>query len=82
MKKMMSTTALAKPYINVNQNSVLAFSQSYQAPLASAVYLSQIPSTGVYDNMKLAYFVGFLALISAWIAYIVIARKKEVEGRN
>ena len=72
----------ANCYTNVGQNSVLAFSQGYQAPLASAVYLSQIPSTGVYDNMKLAYFVGFLALFSAWIAYIVIARKKEVEGRN
>jgi hypothetical protein len=60
----------------------LSFSQSYQPPLASAVYLSQIPSTGVYDNMKLVYFVGFLGLFSAWIAYIVIARKKEVEARN
>jgi len=69
-------------YTNVNQNSVLSFSQSYQPPLASAVYLSQIPSTGVYDNMKLVYFVGFLGLFSAWIAYIVIARKKEVEARN
>ena len=69
-------------YANVGQNSVLAFSQSYQAPLASAVYLSEIPSTGVYDNYKLAFFVGFLALISAWIAYIIVARKKEVEARN
>jgi hypothetical protein len=72
----------ANCYTNVVQNSVLSFSQSYQTPLASAVYLSQIPSTGVYDNMKLAYFVGFLALFSAWVAYIVIARKREVEERN
>ena len=72
----------ANCYTNVGQNSVLSFSQAYQAPLASAVYLSQIPSTGVYDNMKLVYFVGFLALFSAWIAYIVIARKKEAGELN
>jgi len=66
----------ANCYTNVVQNSVLSFSQSYQTPLASAVYLSQIPSTGVYDNMKLAYFVGFLALFSAWVAYVVISYKK------
>ena len=67
----------ANCYAYVNQNSVLAYSSSYQAPLASAVYLSEIPSTGIFDNMRLIYFVGFLALVSAWIAYIIISYKKE-----
>jgi hypothetical protein len=61
----------------VNINSVLAFSQINQTPLADAVYLNQIPYTGVADNMKLYFFVGVLALFSAWISYIVISYKKE-----
>ena len=69
-------------YANVTQNSVLAFTSSYQAPLAAAVYLSEIPSTGTYDNFKLIFFVGFLALMSAWIAYIIIERKKETGEIN
>jgi hypothetical protein len=66
----------------VNINSVLAFSQTNQTPLADAVYLSQVPYTGVADNMKLYLFVGILALFSAWIAYIVISYKKEKEELN
>jgi hypothetical protein len=61
----------------VNVNSVLAFSQTYQAPLESAVYLSQVPYTGLAENSRLAFFIGMLALFSAWIAYIVISYKKE-----
>jgi hypothetical protein len=60
-----------------DNNSVLAFSESYQAPLASAVYLSQVPYTGVADNYRLLFFVGVLTLVSAWIAYIVVSFKKE-----
>jgi hypothetical protein len=59
--------------VYVGQNTVLAFSQTNQPPLAQAVYLNQVPYTGVADNYKTAIFVGILALISAWIAYIVIA---------
>ncbi len=66
----------------VNVNSVLAFSQEYQAPLSPAVYLSQVPYTGVADNAGTYWFMGFLALISAWIAYIVIARKRELGELN
>jgi hypothetical protein len=61
----------------VNINSVLAYSESYQDPLVDAVYLSQVPYTGS-DNKTAYYFIGFLSLISAWIAYIIIARKKEM----
>ena len=65
-------------YLNVNQsNTVLAYTDSYQQPLASAVYLSQVPYTGVADNMKLYLFIGILAFLSAWITYIVISYKKE-----
>lgn len=66
-------------YANVNQtqNTVLAYSQSYQPPMESAVYLSQVPYTGVADNVKLYFFVGMMALFSAWMAYIVISYKKE-----
>lgn len=66
-----------------NVNSVLAFSQAYQAPtMPAAVYLSQVPSTGFADNIKLFSFVGVLALFSAWIAYIIIVRKKEAGELN
>ena len=60
-----------------NVNSVLAYSQVNQTPLASAVYLSQVPSTGLYDNFKLYFFVLMLALFSAWVAYVVTAYQKE-----
>lgn len=64
-------------YANINQNNVvLAYSQSYQPPMESAVYLSQIPYTGFTDNYKLAFFIGFLSLISAYVTYIVISYKK------
>jgi len=59
-----------------NINSVLAFTQEYQPPMASAVYLSQVPYTGVADSMKLYFFFGVLALLSAWIAYIIIEYKR------
>jgi len=63
-------------YSNVNQNTVLAFSQVNQIPLQSAVYLSQVPYTGVADNFKLILFICSIAFFSAWIAYIIIAYKK------
>ena len=61
-----------------NVNSVLAYSEVNQAPLLDAVYLSQVPYTGVSDNIALYTFIGLLALFSAWIAYIIIERKKSV----
>ncbi len=73
-------TDSATCYTNVN--SVLAFSQTYQAPITPAVYLSQVPYTGAGDNKALYFFVGLLALFSAWIAYIVVARKREVGELN
>lgn len=66
-------------YINIT--SVLAFSQINQAPLLDAVYLSQIPYTGA-NNKKTFIFFGILSLFSAWIAYIIVARKKEVGELN
>ena len=70
-------------YANVIQNNVvLAYSSGVQQPLASAVYLNEVPSTGLYDNYKFGIFVGLLALVSAWIAYIVVARKKETGEFN
>ena len=65
-----------------NVNSVLAFSQENQIPLASAVYLSEIPSTGVFDNAKLLTFIVFLALFSAYVAYATVERKKQVGDLN
>jgi hypothetical protein len=66
--------------VYVGQNVVLAYSQSNQTPLAQplaqAVYLNQVPYTGISDDYKSAIFVGILALISAWIAYAFIAYKK------
>ena len=67
---------------NANINSVLAFSQTYQPPMASAVYLSQIPYTGIADNYKLLFFLGVLALFSAWIAYAVTSYQKNNEVKS
>jgi hypothetical protein len=64
-------------HANVRQNSVLAFSQPNPTPLAGAVYLSQVPYTGLADNLAVLWFVLGLALFSAYIAYVVIAYKKE-----
>jgi hypothetical protein len=63
-----------------NINSVLAFSQTNQPLLLDAVYLNQVPYTGFADNMKLYFFVGMLALFSAWIASIIISRQSQSEA--
>lgn len=60
----------------VNQNIVLAFSETNQPPLAQAVYLNQVPYTGIADDYKSAIFMTVLALLSAWVAYAVISYKK------
>lgn len=67
-------------YATVNQNSVLAFSQSNQTPIESAVYLSQVPYTGLADNLNLVWFMLGLALFSAYVAYVVMANKKVGRG--
>jgi len=59
-----------------NVNSVLAYSETYQPLQTEGIYLSQVPYTGLADNSKLAFFIGILALFSAWIAYIVVSYKK------
>jgi hypothetical protein len=63
-----------------NVNSVLAYSATYQPPMADAVYLSQVPYTGLADNIKLYFFMGMLALFSAWMSYIIIARQSQSEA--
>jgi len=70
-----------------NVNSVLGYSQTYQptyptyqTPMAGAVYLSQVPYTGIEDNYKLVFFLGILTFFSAWIAYIIVARKSQTEA--
>jgi len=60
----------------INQNTVLAFSEYNQTPYQEAIYLNQVPYTGVAENWSLALFVSGLALLSAYIAYAVIAYKK------
>ncbi|MDD5050528.1 MAG: PKD domain-containing protein [Candidatus Pacebacteria bacterium] len=45
------------------------------APLSSAVYLSQVPYTGLELSWKLVGFVGALILWSAWIAYFIFRKK-------
>lgn len=65
-----------------NVNSVLAYSQSYQGPLSPAVYLNQIPSTGLFDNMKLIVFTIMLAIFSAWLAYVITSYNKEAEANK
>jgi hypothetical protein len=64
-------------YANVNQNTVLAYSQYNQTPMAGAVYLSQVPYTGLADNLNLIWFIIGLALFSAYIAYVIYSYKKE-----
>lgn len=60
----------------VNQNAVLAFSQYNPTPLAGAVYLSQVPYTGVADDWGYALFVSALLLFSAYVAYVIISYQK------
>lgn len=60
-----------------NINSVLAFSQTNQPLLLDAVYLNQVPYTGVADNLPLISFVTILGLFSAWVAYVIVANKNE-----
>lgn len=72
-------TDSATCYANVNQNTVLAFSQSNPVPLASAVYLSQVPYTGLADNLKLVWFILGLILFSAYVTYVIISYKKSLE---
>lgn len=69
-------------YTNINQNSVLAFSQANPTPLPNAVYLSQVPYTGLADNLNLIWFILGLAAFSAYIAYVIISHKKEVGELN
>ncbi len=45
------------------------------APLSSAVYLSQVPYTGLELSWKLVAFLGALALWSVWIAYFIFRKK-------
>ncbi len=64
--------------INVTQNSVLAFSQSNPNNLVlDSVYLNEVPYTGLADNLNLIWFILGLALFSAYVAYVVIAYKKQ-----
>ena len=70
-----TATAYCNAY--VNQNSVLAFnSQLNQTPLTGAVYLSQIPYTGLADNIQLIVFLSVLVLFSAWLAYAMTSYQK------
>ncbi len=52
------------------------------APLSSAVYLSQVPYTGLTDiSLKMWLFIGTLSLWSAWVAYMIL-RKTAVKEMN
>lgn len=62
--------------VTVNQNTVLAFSEYNQTPYQEAVYLNQVPYTGVAENWSFALFLAGLSLFSAYVAYVVIAYKK------
>ncbi|MDD4988885.1 MAG: hypothetical protein PHV42_00460 [Candidatus Pacebacteria bacterium] len=54
---------------------VTVTSNPVAAPLSSAVYLSQVPYTGLELSWKLVAFVGALILWSVWIAYFIIRKK-------
>jgi hypothetical protein len=74
--------------VSTNVRSVLAYTEEYQTPVyplvysdqsavqPAAVYLSQVPYTGVADNYKLVIYLSILAAISAYIAYVVMSYKK------
>ena len=62
--------------VTVNQNSVLAFSEYNQTPYQEAIYLSQVPYTGAAEDWSFALFLAGLSLFSAYVAYVVIAYKK------
>ena len=47
---------------------------SYTAP-AGAIYLSQVPYTGVADDMKLLAFVSMIVAFSGIGAYLIVGKK-------
>ena len=69
---------------NDNGNVTLYSNPAPTGNLASlnSVYLSQVPYTGVEDNWKLAGIATLLALLSAWIAYEIVARKVKSDRKN
>lgn len=69
---------------NGNGNVTLYSNPTPTGNLASlnSVYLSQVPYTGVEDNWKLAGIATLLALLSAWIAYEIVARKIKSDRKN
>jgi len=72
--------ASASCYANVQAQSpqVLAYTASNINPLnESAVYLSQVPYTGLVDDLKLPLFLIILIGWSAYVAYIFIKNAGE-----
>ncbi|MFA6338811.1 MAG: PKD domain-containing protein [Candidatus Paceibacterota bacterium] len=66
-----SITRTCYTNINTNQSTVL-----YQQPSSSQfVSLSQVPYTGLEDNIKTGLFMAMLALWSAIIAYVIYRKK-------
>ncbi len=62
--------------VNVRGNSVLAFSQSNPNVVLDAVYLNQVPYTGLSDHMGLIWFILSLLGVSAYISYVIVANQK------
>ncbi len=68
----------ARCYVNVTGNTVLSYnSYNPNNQVLDAVYLSEVPYTGLADNIKLVWFIIGLALFSAYVAYVIIAYKKQ-----
>ena len=66
--------------LNVNQagggaSNVTVYRTPGETPLASAVYLSQVPYTGIGSTAKVAAYVLMLLVWSAFISYMVIRKK-------
>lgn len=69
-------------YVTVNSNygyaaPVYAQPQQYYSAVApaGAVYLSQVPYTGLADDMKLFAFVSMIVAFSGIAAYIIVGKK-------
>ncbi len=67
----------ARCTVRVSGNTVLSYSQyNPNNQVLDAVYLNEVPYTGLADNKGLIWFIVGLLLVSAYLAYIFIAYKK------
>ncbi len=79
-----SVTQTCNVYVGGNNGNVTLVSNGSNTPnngtLASGVYLSDIPYTGVGENLKMILFVLGMTLWSAFMAWVFLKKKAQKAG--